>query len=52
MFTEWCNLCQSAPAEGELTGYFSNLPDELLIVMACKKCVEKAFEEPDFEGIR
>lgn len=51
-YAEWCNLCQSAPAQGQLSGYFSGLPDEPVSLMVCSACAGKAMNEVDTEGLR
>lgn len=42
---QWCNLCQSRPATGILTGYFQDLEDEQLTLQACSECAEKALDK-------
>jgi protein-arginine kinase activator protein McsA len=37
---EFCNLCQSKPAQGIMTGYWYG-EEELSEIMACNECAEK-----------
>lgn len=42
---EWCNLCQTRPATGILSGYFADLKDEPLDLRACTECAEEALDK-------
>lgn len=44
MFVEWCNICQSAPATGLLTGHFVDLEDEPVTLNACTDCAKKSMK--------
>lgn len=51
-YAEWCSLCQSRPADGQIEGYFTGLPEEMMTLMVCGVCAAKAMSEVDIEGIR
>ena len=38
----WCNVCQSAPSQGKLTGIYDGM-DEPVTLDACENCAKKAF---------
>lgn len=42
---QWCNLCQSRPAVGILSGFFENMQDEQFDLMACNECAAKAMRK-------